>query len=253
MDKQDETLNYWKERFGKSGILSSGYTDALIYRFDEKVRWKIFLKEAGLKKGDKILDIGCNYGPWSIKLAKKKMVVTGIDIIEEAIEVAKINAAKESLPITFENVNVENSSFGDQEFDKIISITVLQHIINDSIFLKALVNIRRQLKDNGKFIMIESASKNKIEEKLSFKRERSLDEQIKFCEQSGLELIKVKGVFNFSVKWYYGIQKFSLPKNVETFVQYIGIIILSPLDYFLSRFEILSNLSNLKLMIFKKK
>ena len=63
------------------------------------------------------------------------MIVTGIDIIEDAIEVAKINAAKESLLITFENVSVENSSFGDQEFDKIISITVLQHIINDSIFL----------------------------------------------------------------------------------------------------------------------
>ena len=114
MDKQDETLNYWKERFGKSGIFSSGYTDALIHRFDDNVRWKIFLKEAGLKKGDKILDVGCNYGPWSIKLAKKKMIVTGIDIIEDAIEVAKINAAKESLLITFENVNVENSSFGDQ-------------------------------------------------------------------------------------------------------------------------------------------
>ena len=252
MHKQQETLSYWKERFGKNGIFSAGYTDALIHRFDDKVRWKIFLKEAALKQGDKILDVGCNYGPWSIRLANKKMIVTGIDIIEKAIEVAKMNAAKASLSITFENVSVENSSFEDQEFDKIISITVLQHIISDSTFSEALVNISRQLNDNGKLIMIESASEHKIEEKLSYKRERTLDEQIKLCEQSGLKLIKLKGIFNFSVKWYYGIQKLSFPKKIEIFLQYSGILILNPLDYFFSRFETLSTLSNLKLMIFKK-
>jgi len=252
MNKYKQTLNYWNGRFSENGILSSGYTDALINKFDDKVRWKIFLKEAALKQGDKILDIGCNHGPWSIRLAKKKMIVTGIDIIEKAIEVAKLNAAKASLVVNFEKVSVEDASFEDQEFDKIISITVLQHIISDKSFLKALENISRQLKDNGRLIMIESAPNHKIEEKLSYKRERTLQDQIKLFEQAGLKLIKLKGVFNFSVKWYYGIQKFSLAKKTEKFLQYLGILVLSPMDHFLSRFEKISNHSNLKLMILKK-
>ena len=252
MNKYKETLNYWNGRFSENGILSTGYTDALINKFDDKVRWKIFLKEAALKQGDKILDIGCNYGPWSIRLAKKKMIVTGIDIIEKAIEVAKLNATKASLVINFEKVSVEDASFEDQEFDKIISITVLQHIISDKSFLKALENISRQLKDNGRLIMIESAPNHKIKEKLSYKRERTLQDQIKLFEQAGLKLIKLKGVFNFSVKWYYGIQKFSLAKKTEKFLQYLGILVLSPMDHFLSRFEKISNHSNLKLMILKK-
>ena len=252
MNKYKQTLNYWNGRFSENGILSSGYTDALINKFDDKVRWKIFLKEAALKQGDKILDIGCNHGPWSIRLAKKKMIVTGIDIIEKAIEVAKLNAAKASLVVNFEKVSVEDASFEDQEFDKIISITVLQHIISDKSFLKALESISRQLKDNGRLIMIESAPNHKIEEKLSYKRERTLQDQIKLFEQAGLKLIKLKGVFNFSVKWYYGIQKFSLAKKTEKFLQYLGILVLSPMDHFLSRFEKISNHSNLKLMILKK-
>lgn len=244
---------YWDERFKKNGIFSTGYTDNFIHKYDDKVRWKVFLKEVKLNQGEKILDVGCNYGPWSIRLAKKNMNVTGIDIVKDAIEIAKKNASNESLKINFYNVGIENASFKDREFDKIISITVLQHIMNDKKYLKSLINIKRQLKKDGKFLMIESAPNKKIDEKLRYKRERTMLEQIKFCEQAGLKLIKSKGVFNLSVKWYYGVKKFSLPIWFEKIIQYCGVKILNPLDFMLSRSSIFSRYSNLKLMIYKIK
>lgn len=252
MLKKTEILNYWNKRFDNNGALSTGYTDELIQKFDDNKRWKVFKKSIEFCEGEKILDVGCNHGPWSIRLAKKKMNVTGIDIIEDAIKMAKENAKKLSLDIKFYKMNVEQSNFKDKKFDKIISITVLQHILNDITFSKALKNICRQLKFNGKLILIESAPNQEMPEKLPFKRERTFYEQIRVFEKFGLKLIKVKGIFNFSVKWYYWIKKFSLPIKLESFLQKIGVIILNQFDYFLSDFSVFSSHSKLKLMVLKK-
>lgn len=252
MINNKDVINYWNDRFIKNGVFSSGYTDKLIQKYDDNKRWNIFKREVELLKEEKILDIGCNYGPWSIRLAKKDMIVTGIDIIEEAIIMAKKKAKKASLDINFYKISIEESNFQDQEFDKIISITVLQHLLNDVSFSKAIKNISRQLKSNGKLILLESAPNKKIIEKLSHKRERTLEEQKKVCEQFGLKLLKIKGVFSFSVKWYYGVQKFHLPKKGEHLIQYLGVIIFNQLDKFFSKFSLLSSHANLKLMVFKK-
>ena len=128
----------------------------------------------------------------------------------------------------------------------------MQHLLNDVSFSKAIKNISRQLKSNGKLILLESAPNKKIIEKLSHKRERTLEEQKKVCEQFGLKLLKIKGVFSFSVKWYYGVQKFHLPKKGEHLIQYLGVIIFNQLDKFFSKFSLLSSHANLKLMVFKK-
>ena len=245
-------LSYWNQRFRENGVLSAGYTDKLIQKIDDKKRWKVFKRSVEFGKREKILDIGCNHGQWSIRLAKKKMDVTGIDNIEDAITMAKENAKKLSLNINFYKMSIEESNFRDKKFDKIISVTVMQHILDDIIFSKALKNIYRQLKFNGKLILIESAPNKKILEKLYFKRERTFDEQIKVCEKFGLKLIQVQGIFNFSVKWYYWIKKLSLPRKFENLFQKIGVIILNQLDYFLSKFSYLSSHANLKLIVLKK-
>jgi len=252
MKKKVEILNYWNQRFKDNGILSAGYTDKLIQKIDDKNRWKSFIREVNLKRGESILDAGCNYGYWSLRLAKLGMIVTGIDIIDEAIKVAKNNAKKAFLKINFQKIQVENLDFGNNKFDKIISITVLQHILNDRSYLKSLKNFNRQLKGKGELIMIESAPNKRKKEKLSFKRERTFEDQVKYCSKAGFKLIKLKGIYSLSAKWYYGIQKFGFSKKTEKYFQVLGIKILNPIEVLLTKFSFLAKFSNLKLMIFKK-
>ena len=244
--------SFWDNRFIEFEKLSSGYTDEIIQKFDNRIRWKSFIKEVKLNKSDKILDVGCNHGIWSIKLAKLGMDVTGIDIIAKAIDTAKKNAAKASLNISFKAMKVEDINFNPNSFDKIISITVMQHILNDDIFKKTLRKFNTQLKHNGSLILMESASNKPKVENLDYKRERTLKSHLNLCLEAGFRLVKTRGVSHLSVRWYYGIENLIKQKKIKQVIQYFGLIVLNPIDIFLSRTSIFNKHAVLKLMVFKK-
>ncbi|MBD3263129.1 methyltransferase domain-containing protein [Candidatus Woesearchaeota archaeon] len=101
-----------------------------------------------LKKGDKILDIGCGSGRDPAFLAKKGFEVYGIDISKEAIKKAKENFIAENLHFSISNA--ENIRFEDEFFDKIYSAFVLQFTS-----LKTTASeIFRVLKKNGVAFLI---------------------------------------------------------------------------------------------------
>ena len=250
--ESNNTKSFWDNRFIEFNKLSSGYTDEIIQKFDNQIRWKSFIREVKLNKADKILDIGCNYGFWSIKLAKLGMDITGIDIISKAIEIAKKNAAKESLKISFKTMKVEDIDFKPNSFDKIISITVMQHILNDNLFKKTLHRFNSQLKYNGLLILMESASNKPKKEYLNYKRERTLKSHIDLCKEAGFKLIKIRGVGHLSVRFYYAIDYFIKHQKIKQALQLFGLKILNPIDIFLARYFIFTKYSNLKLMLFKK-
>lgn len=52
-------------------------------------------------KHKRVLDAGCGYGFYSILLAKRGAMVTGIDISEKMIALAKNNAEKASVECQF--------------------------------------------------------------------------------------------------------------------------------------------------------
>tara|TARA_X000001036_G_C20653112_1_gene795830 strand:+ start:976 stop:1734 length:759 start_codon:yes stop_codon:yes gene_type:complete len=244
--------SFWENRFTKFNKLSSGYTDEIIQNFDNRIRWKSFIREVKLNKEDKILDIGCNHGLWSIKLAKLGMDVTGIDIISEAIDIAKKNAAKASLNISFKEMKAEDIDFKPNSFDKIISITVMQHILHDDLFIKTLYKYNNQLKQNGLLILMESASNKTKAENLRYKRERTLKTHLNLCKEAGFKLIKIRGVGHLSVRFYYAIDYFIKHQKIKQALQLFGLKILNPIDIFLARYFIFTKYSNLKLMLFKK-
>lgn len=250
--KPRDIKSFWDNRFVEFENLSSGYTNEIIQKFDNRIRWQSFIREVKLNQADKILDIGCNYGFWSIKLAKLGMDVTGIDIISKAIEIAKKNAAKASLQISFKAMKVEDIGFKPNSFDKIISITVMQHILNDNLFKKTLHKFNSQLKYDGLLILMESASNKPKTEYLNYKRERTLKTHLNLCQEAGFQLIKLRGISHLSVKWYYGIEYLIKQKKVKQIIQFFGLIVLNPIDIFLTRFSLFNKYAVLKLMVFKK-
>ena len=86
---QSDIKNYWDNKFELFEEHSSGYIDPYIQKIDDKIRWGTFIREVNLNPNEKILDAGCNFGLWSIRLAKLGLEVIGIDLINEAIKKQK--------------------------------------------------------------------------------------------------------------------------------------------------------------------
>jgi len=116
------------------------------------------------KSGNKILEIGVGNGRDSIYLAKMGNKITGIDIAQGAIDLAKENSKKEGVEdkIQFQVGNAENLEFSDEGFDAVYSISVLQY----TILVDSFKEIARVLKPGGKFmlhmyVMLKSGEKGK--------------------------------------------------------------------------------------------
>jgi 23S rRNA (uracil1939-C5)-methyltransferase len=63
---------------------------------------------AGLKKGDKVLDAYSGIGVFSTYLAKQEIEVIGIEVVEPAVEDAKINAKINGVKVDFRLGKVED-------------------------------------------------------------------------------------------------------------------------------------------------
>lgn len=76
----------------------------------------------GLAPGDRVLDVGCGPGRHAHELARRGIVVHGIDISDRFVEIARDIADKEKLPqATFERMDARSLTF-DLEFDSVICL-----------------------------------------------------------------------------------------------------------------------------------
>ncbi|WP_338828015.1 class I SAM-dependent methyltransferase [Neomoorella thermoacetica] len=76
--------------------------------------------------GEHILDVGCGTGNFSLELARRGVKVTGIDISDPMLAKARKKAADAGLAIEFLHADAMNLPFGDNTFDKIVSVTALE-------------------------------------------------------------------------------------------------------------------------------
>lgn len=111
-----------------------------------------------IKKGDRILDVGC--GPGTITTGFAKYVsegsVVGIDISVEVLQKAKESAAEANVPtegpgsVVFEHGNIlEGLPYPDDTFDIVYASQVFGHLAPPDLPLCALVEMRRVLKPGG--------------------------------------------------------------------------------------------------------
>lgn len=127
------------------------------------------------KSGNKILEIGVGNGRDSIYFAKMGNEVTGIDIAQGAVDLAKKNSKKEGVEdkIQFQVGDAENLEFPDESFDTVYSISVL----HSTILAESFKEIARVLKPGGKFmlhmyVMVKSGEEGKEKTFWFYKEER---------------------------------------------------------------------------------
>lgn len=101
-----------------------------------------------LVKDKKVLDAACGSGYGSYLLSQVAAEVHGVDISSISIEYAKSKYSKSNLHYYVSNVS--QLEFEDESFDIIISFETIEHLYNQTDFLREM---RRVLKKNGVLVI----------------------------------------------------------------------------------------------------
>jgi ubiquinone/menaquinone biosynthesis C-methylase UbiE len=135
----EENKKFWEKCFAESDFDFKSLADK---DFSATIRQ---LKKYQVQK---VLDLGCGYGHWSIALAKVGFMVKAVDISSEAIKKVRKWADEEQLSIDTVVCPAQEIDFTDEKFDAVICNSVLDHIpFVDT--LKAMSNIINILKPGG--------------------------------------------------------------------------------------------------------
>ncbi len=118
----------------------------------KRIEFDEIVKNLHFSNNDEILDFGCGYGYQTILLAKQKCKkIVGIDPSEEAILHAhKLLAYKNSKKVIFRKGLIEKINFRKNQFDKVVSFCVIEHIQDYPEILKEIYRI---LKPSGEFVI----------------------------------------------------------------------------------------------------
>lgn len=110
-------------------------------------------KEIQFNKSLKILDIGCGTGRHSIELAKRGYDLTGIDLSEQMLAKARLNAAAQNVDVKFMQADARNLTF-ENNFDLAIMICEggFPLMETDELNFMILQSARQALKEGGKLI-----------------------------------------------------------------------------------------------------
>ncbi len=118
-----------------------------------------FISSNIILKNKKILDIGCGGGILTESLSKKGAKVTGIDICEKAIIIAKKHAKLSNLNIKYKKKSIENYKKNYRnKYDIITCMEIIEHIPNINSLIKKCNYL---LKNNG-HIFLSSINKTTI-------------------------------------------------------------------------------------------
>jgi len=147
---------YWNEHIhdlevAQEPVGSAGFFAELDeYRFD-KLRYLPQLVDFGGYRGRKLLEVGCGVGIDLARFARGGAIVTGVDLAEVAIDLARANFAQNGLPGSLHVMNGEDLSFEDDTFDVVYAHGVLQYTANAP---KMVRELHRVLRPGGEAILM---------------------------------------------------------------------------------------------------
>ena len=193
-NKIDNNALFWKIRAKDYDSLS--YVTNTQYLDD-------FISMCDFNKDDVVLDVGTGTGAIAKKASNHVHKVIAIDASKEML-----NRTTPAENIEYLNIDILNSSFKDNSFDKVVSRLVFHHIEKEKLNI-AISECHRILKENGTFILSEGVPPTKrvlndYIEIFKYKENRTV-----FYEEDLLKLFEFCGFKNIESKISI-IEKFSV-------------------------------------------
>lgn len=128
-----------------------------LYHGKEQQFRQMIVGLARLHLGESVLDVGCGTGTLALEASQhvgKTGRVSGIDPSAPLLAGARRKAKRASLPIDFQNGQIEHIPFPDQSFDVVLSTFVLHHVPDD-LKRQGLAEIVRVLKPEGHLLVVD--------------------------------------------------------------------------------------------------
>jgi len=130
----------------------------IIFGGNRRRAYRQLLRAAGVRPGDRVLDIGCGPGFFARMLAEAvgaTGAAVGIDAAPEMIEYAT-RKARRLTNCRFESGTAESLGFPDASFDVVVS-SLMMHHLPDEVRLQAAREMRRVLRSSGTLLLADFA------------------------------------------------------------------------------------------------
>jgi len=121
-----------------------------------KRKSRLLIDFAKIKKGRRVLELGCGTGIYTEELARTGAEIFAVDISQNMLNIAK--QALNAKNVFFRQADVNRLPFASQSFDSVVGAYVLQYLDLGS----CLPEIRRVLKKNGAVAFVEPNMLNPI-------------------------------------------------------------------------------------------
>jgi 2-polyprenyl-6-hydroxyphenyl methylase/3-demethylubiquinone-9 3-methyltransferase len=95
-------------------------------------------------KGQRVLDVGCGGGILAESMAAKGASVTGIDVADKALAVARLHLLESGLEVEYKATTVEDyAASGQESFDVITCMEMLEHVPDPASVIQSLAGLLR--------------------------------------------------------------------------------------------------------------
>lgn len=101
-----------------------------------------YVKQFAALFGRRVLDVGCGGGIFSEALAQEQAEVTGIDLAEESLEVARLHLYESNLAVNYKNISIEALAAAEPaSVDVVTCMEMLEHVPSPVSVIKAIAQV----------------------------------------------------------------------------------------------------------------